>query len=68
VHQQRRCPTPLNKILHHASALLALDDARLPWSREYPDAQRGVSFGTALGGISNAESEHTRFLKKARAA
>jgi len=28
-----------------------------------------VSFGTALGGISNAESEHTRFLKKgARAA
>ena len=51
-----------------AAALLALDDARLPWSREYPDARRGVSFGTALGGISNAESEHTRFLKKARAA
>lgn len=47
-----------------ASALLALEDARLPWSRETPDARRGVSFGTALGGISNAEAEHARFLKK----
>jgi len=47
-----------------ASALLALEDARLPWSREAPDARRGVSFGTALGGISNAEAEHARFLKK----
>ena len=47
-----------------ASALLALDDAKLPWSRETPDMRRGVSFGTALGGISNAESEHTRFLNK----
>ena len=46
-----------------ASALLALDDARLPWSREQPNARAGVSFGTALGGISNAEAEHTRFLK-----
>ncbi len=47
-----------------ASALLALEDARLPWSREKPDPRRGVSFGTALGGISNAEAEHARFLKK----
>ena len=47
-----------------ASALLALEDARLPWSREAPDLRRGVSFGTALGGISNAEAEHARFLKK----
>jgi 3-oxoacyl-[acyl-carrier-protein] synthase II len=47
-----------------ASALLALEDARLPWSRETPDPRRGVSFGTALGGISNAEAEHARFLKK----
>ena len=46
-----------------ASALLALEDARLPWSRETPDLRRGVSFGTALGGISNAEAEHARFLK-----
>jgi 3-oxoacyl-[acyl-carrier-protein] synthase II len=47
-----------------ASALLALDDAGLPWSKERPTARVGVSFGTALGGISGAESEHQRFLKK----
>jgi 3-oxoacyl-[acyl-carrier-protein] synthase II len=47
-----------------ASALLALDDAQLPWSREKPNARVGVSFGTALGGISNAEHEHALFLKK----
>ncbi len=47
-----------------ASTLLALEDARFPWSREQPQPRTGVSFGTALGGISNAESEHQRFLKK----
>jgi 3-oxoacyl-[acyl-carrier-protein] synthase II len=47
-----------------ASALLALEDAKLPWSREQPQHRVGVSFGTALGGIANAESEHQRFLKK----
>jgi 3-oxoacyl-[acyl-carrier-protein] synthase II len=47
-----------------ASALLALEDAGLPWSRERPQPRTGVSFGTALGGITNAESEHQRFLKK----
>ena len=47
-----------------ASALLALEDARLPWSRKQPTPRVGVSFGTALGGIANAESEHQRFLKK----
>ena len=47
-----------------ASALLALDDARLPWSREQPQARIGVSFGTALGGVSGAEIEHAHFLKK----
>ncbi len=47
-----------------ASALLALDDAGLPWSKETPQPRVGVSFGTALGGISNAEGEHARFLKK----
>ena len=47
-----------------ASALLALDDAKLLWSRETPNPRAGVSFGTALGGISNAEAEHARFLKK----
>ncbi len=45
-----------------ASTLLALDDAKLPWSRETPSDRIGVSFGTALGGISNAEAEHTHFL------
>lgn len=46
------------------SALLALQDAGLSWNREEPQARSGVSFGTALGGISNAEEEHARFLKK----
>jgi 3-oxoacyl-[acyl-carrier-protein] synthase II len=47
-----------------ASALLALEDAGLPWSRERPTHRVGVSFGTALGGIANAEHEHQSFLKK----
>ncbi len=47
-----------------ASAMLALEDAALPWSRETPQARFGVSFGTALGGIANAEAEHALFLKK----
>lgn len=47
-----------------ASALLALEDAGLPWSREKPQDRVGVSFGTALGGISNAEQEHGLFLTK----
>jgi len=47
-----------------ASSLLALEDAALPWSREQPTLRIGVSFGTALGGIANAEAEHLLFLKK----
>jgi len=47
-----------------ASALLALEDSGLPWSRDTPQHRVGVSFGTALGGIANAEHEHQRFLKK----
>jgi 3-oxoacyl-[acyl-carrier-protein] synthase II len=47
-----------------ASALMALEDAGLEWSRERPRGDVGVSFGTALGGIANAEAEHQRFLKK----
>jgi len=47
-----------------ASALLALEDAGLPWSRKTPQARVGVSFGTALGGISDAEAEHARFLSR----
>lgn len=47
-----------------ASALMALEDAGMAWSREKPRPDVGVSFGTALGGIANAEAEHQRFLKK----
>jgi 3-oxoacyl-[acyl-carrier-protein] synthase II len=47
-----------------ASALLALKDANMEYSRETPQNRVGVSFGTALGGISNAEGEHQRFLHK----
>ncbi|MDR3403766.1 MAG: beta-ketoacyl-[acyl-carrier-protein] synthase family protein [Chthoniobacter sp.] len=47
-----------------ASSLLALEDAGFAWSRERPTHRVGVSFGTALGGIANAEHEHQLFLKK----
>ena len=45
-----------------ASALLALEDAGIAWSRENPQPDIGVSFGTALGGISDAEDQHKQFL------
>jgi 3-oxoacyl-[acyl-carrier-protein] synthase II len=47
-----------------ASALLALEDAGLPCAPTEPQHRVGISFGTALGGIANAEGEHQRFLKK----
>ena len=47
-----------------ASAKMALDDARLPYSPATPQRRVGVSFGTALGGIANAEYQHAHFLKK----
>ena len=47
-----------------ASAKLALDDAGIVYSREHPQHRIGVSFGTALGGVANAEDQHIRFLKK----
>ena len=47
-----------------ASARMALEDAGLSWSREEPQHRVGVSFGTALGGIANAEDQHAHFLKK----
>jgi len=43
---------------------MALDDAGISYSRDTPQDRAGVSFGTALGGISNAELDHARFLKK----
>jgi 3-oxoacyl-[acyl-carrier-protein] synthase II len=47
-----------------ASAQLALDDARIEYSRERPQHRIGVSFGTALGGVCKAEDQHIRYLKK----
>lgn len=47
-----------------ASALLALEDSGLPWSPENPRYDVGVSFGTALGGVANAEHQHQLFLEK----
>ena len=47
-----------------ASAKLALDDASLKYSRDEPQSRIGVSFGTALGGVCQAEDQHIRFLKK----
>ena len=47
-----------------ASAKLALDDAGIQYSREQPQDRVGVSFGTALGGVCQAEDQHIRFLKK----
>lgn len=47
-----------------ASAQMALEDAGLAYSREQPQHRVGVSFGTALGGIANAEDQHAHFLKK----
>jgi 3-oxoacyl-[acyl-carrier-protein] synthase II len=47
-----------------ASAKLALDDAGLPYSQQTPQHRVGVSFGTALGGVANAEYQHAHYLKK----
>jgi len=47
-----------------ASARMALDDAGIPYSKEEPQDRIGVSFGTALGGIANAEYQHAHYLKK----
>ena len=47
-----------------ASAKMALTDAGIPYSKEQPQDRVGVSFGTALGGIANAEYQHGHYLKK----
>src|SRR5438067_3639416 len=47
-----------------ASAKLALDDAGLTYSQKQPQHRIGVSFGTALGGVCQAEDQHIRFLKR----
>jgi 3-oxoacyl-[acyl-carrier-protein] synthase II len=44
------------------SAKLALEDSGLAFSPEDPQTRVGVSFGTALGGVSNAEKQHVSFV------
>src|SRR6202023_1302095 len=44
------------------SVKLALEDSGLNFSPEDPQARVGVSFGTALGGVSNAEKQHVSFV------
>src|SRR5437762_991269 len=46
------------------SAKLALEHARIEYSREKPQDRVGVSFGTALGGVCKAEEQYIRYLKK----
>ena len=45
------------------SSKLAIEDAGLDLSPEKPTFRVGVSYGTALGGIANAEYEHQKFLE-----
>jgi 3-oxoacyl-[acyl-carrier-protein] synthase II len=44
------------------SAKLALDDSGLSFSPDNPQDRIGVSFGSALGGVSNAENQHVSFV------
>jgi 3-oxoacyl-[acyl-carrier-protein] synthase II len=46
----------------------ALDDAGLTLSPENPRTDVGVSFGTALGGITTAELTHERFVREGNRA
>jgi 3-oxoacyl-[acyl-carrier-protein] synthase II len=45
-----------------ASVKLALEDSGLDYSPALPHDRVGVSFGTALGGVSNAEGQHEAFV------
>jgi len=45
-----------------AASALAIRDAGLDVFPQDPSSRRGVSFGTALGGIANAEAENALFL------
>ena len=44
------------------SVKLALEDSGLSYSPEDPQSRVGVSFGTALGGVSNAEKQHVSLV------
>jgi 3-oxoacyl-[acyl-carrier-protein] synthase II len=45
-----------------ASVKLALEDSGLSYSSDTPHDRVGVSFGTALGGVANAEGQHEAFV------
>jgi 3-oxoacyl-[acyl-carrier-protein] synthase II len=45
-----------------ASVKLALEDSGLNFSASTPNDRVGVSFGTALGGVANAEDQHEAFM------
>lgn len=51
-----------------ASTYLALRDAGLEPSAAQPNARFGVSYGTALGGIANAEHQCAKFVQGGPAA
>ncbi len=62
-------PHKLKRIDRYAQFALALtrqalDDAGLQLTPEEPRTDIGVSFGTALGGITTAEITHTRFIRE----
>jgi 3-oxoacyl-[acyl-carrier-protein] synthase II len=62
-------PHKLKRIDRYAQFALALsqqaiDDAGLNLSPENPRTDVGVSFGTALGGITTAELTHERFIRE----
>jgi 3-oxoacyl-[acyl-carrier-protein] synthase II len=44
------------------SAKLALDDSGLSFSPSHPQSRAGVSFGSALGGVANAEHQHVSYV------
>jgi 3-oxoacyl-[acyl-carrier-protein] synthase II len=62
-------PHKLKRIDRYAQFALvlsqqALDDAGLKLSPENPRTDVGISFGTALGGITTAELTHERFIRE----
>ena len=66
-------PHKLKRIGRYAQFALvltqqALDDAGLNLSPENPRTDVGVSFGTALGGITTAELTHERFVREGNRA
>jgi 3-oxoacyl-[acyl-carrier-protein] synthase II len=61
-HKRKRLDRYAQFSLHVAEQALA--DAGLASFAEAPRMDAGVSFGSALGGISNAEDAHARFIQE----